>query len=90
VEPLILRELFGGSRRFGDLRRGLPLISRTLLARRLAQLEDVGVIGSAVLPSGRGREYRLTEAGEESALIHGRVDHTNLDPGLLIRPARAG
>jgi DNA-binding HxlR family transcriptional regulator len=94
--PLILRELFCGSRRFGDLRRGLPLISRTLLAQRLVQLEDVGVISSSRLPSGRGREYRLTQAGEEfrttiDALgtwgqrwIHGKVDRKNLDPGLLM------
>lgn len=31
--PLILRELFSGSRRFNEIRSGMPLISRTLLAR---------------------------------------------------------
>ena len=34
--PLILRELIGGSHRFNDIRQGVPLISRTLLAQRLA------------------------------------------------------
>jgi DNA-binding HxlR family transcriptional regulator len=94
--PLILRELFCGSRRFNDLRRGVPLISRTLLALRLRELEDAGVIESAPLPAARGREYRLTPAGQEfwdviNALgawgqrwIHGRVDAENLDPSLLM------
>jgi len=27
--PLILRELFAGSRRFSEIRRGMPLTSRT-------------------------------------------------------------
>jgi DNA-binding HxlR family transcriptional regulator len=96
VDPVDLRELLCGSRRFSDLLRGLPLISRTLLAQRLAQLEDVGVIESTRRPAGRGREYRLTQAGEEfraaiEALgawgqrwIHGRLDRRNLDPGLLM------
>jgi DNA-binding HxlR family transcriptional regulator len=63
--PLILRDLFLGSRRFGELYRGMPLISRTLLAQRLRQLEDAGVIVSTPAPTGRGREYTLTKAGEE-------------------------
>jgi hypothetical protein len=41
--PLILRELFSGSRRFGEIRSGMPLISRTLLSQRLRDLEDAGV-----------------------------------------------
>src|SRR3989442_6290199 len=61
--PLILRELFAGSRRFSEIRRGMPLISRALLAQRLRHLEDAGVIESR--PAGRGREYRLSEAGAE-------------------------
>jgi DNA-binding HxlR family transcriptional regulator len=33
--PLVLRELLAGSRRFSDVQRGVPLMSRTLLAQRL-------------------------------------------------------
>jgi DNA-binding HxlR family transcriptional regulator len=33
--PLILRELLNSSHRFNDLHRGLPRISRALLAQRL-------------------------------------------------------
>ena len=94
--PLILRELFAGSRRFGEIRSGMPLISRTLLAQRLRELEDAGVIVSTLLPAGRGHEYRLTKAGEEFREVVERlgawgqrhVGHQfapdNLDPSLLM------
>lgn len=92
--PLILRELFCGARRFAEIRRGMPLISRSLLAQRLRELEDAGVITSAARV--RGRDYRLTVAGEELRAViermgewgqrwtKGRVAVENLDPGLLL------
>ena len=43
----------------------MPLISRTLLAQRLRELEDAGVVESRPRPAGRGREYSLSKAGEE-------------------------
>jgi DNA-binding HxlR family transcriptional regulator len=94
--PLILRELFAGSHRFGEIRSGMPLISRTLLAQRLRELEDAGVVQTTPLPAGRGHEYRLTKAGEEFREIVERlgawgqrhVGHqfapNNLDPSLLM------
>jgi hypothetical protein len=39
--PLVLRELLTGSVRFDDLRRGLPLMSPSLLSRRLKELEPL-------------------------------------------------
>jgi DNA-binding HxlR family transcriptional regulator len=63
--PLILRELLFGARRFGEIRQGMPMISRTLLSQRLRQLEDAGVVESTPLPRGRGREYRPTRSAEE-------------------------
>lgn len=57
--PVILRELVLGSRRFNDIQRGVPRISRALLVKRLRELAAHGVIVSA------GGEYRLTEAGQE-------------------------
>jgi DNA-binding HxlR family transcriptional regulator len=63
--PLILREVLFGARRFSEIRQGMPLISRTLLSQRLRQLEDAGVIESAPLARGRGREYRPTRSAEE-------------------------
>src|SRR5262249_41249599 len=64
--PLILRELLlAGARRFSEIRRGIPLISRSLLTQRLRELEDAGLIQSQPLARGRGREYRPTRAAEE-------------------------
>lgn len=63
--PLILRELLLGSRRFSELRNGLPRMSRNLLVRRLAQLEEAGLIERHPRANGRGYDYRLTAAGEE-------------------------
>ena len=57
--PVILRELVLGSRRFNDIQRGVPRISRALLVKRLRELAAHGVISSA------DGEYRLTEAGQE-------------------------
>jgi DNA-binding HxlR family transcriptional regulator len=61
--PLILRELLCGARRFSDLQRGVPLMSRALLAQRLKELEFAGIIVTLQVGKG-GHEYRLTEAGE--------------------------
>lgn len=63
--PLIVRELMTGSRRFSEMERGMPLISRTLLSQRLQELERFGLIERRPLPTGRGFEYRPTPACEE-------------------------
>ena len=63
--PIILRELFAGSHRFNEIHRAIPLISRTLLAKRLRELEGTGVVTEAQSATGNGREYHLTEAGLE-------------------------
>jgi DNA-binding HxlR family transcriptional regulator len=61
--PLIVRELLAGIERFNDLERGLPGISRSVLAQRLQALERAGVIEPDVGPGGRAMRYRLTPAG---------------------------
>ena len=94
--PLILRELLGGARRFNEIRQGIPLISRTLLAQRLRELEDASVVDSRPLARGRGREYRPTRAAEELRDVLERLgnwgqrwgstqfDPDNLDLSLLM------
>ena len=62
---LIVRELVLGNTRFNDIARGLPGISRTLLAQRLRHLERKGVIELWPSPTGRGNEYHLTPAGKD-------------------------
>jgi DNA-binding HxlR family transcriptional regulator len=57
--PVILRELVLGSRRFNEIQRGVPRISKALLVKRLRELQVHGIIASA------NGEYRLTQAGQE-------------------------
>jgi DNA-binding HxlR family transcriptional regulator len=93
--PVILRELLAGSDQFNQIHRGIPLISRALLSRRLRDLEAAGVISKEAVPDGHGHRYRLTEAGREfrpaiEALGNWgqrwtiRVQRQNLDPGFLM------
>lgn len=61
---LIIRDMLTGTRHFNDLERGLPGISRALLAKRLRHLQDVGVIEKQFNDSGRKTTaYTLTQAG---------------------------
>jgi DNA-binding HxlR family transcriptional regulator len=60
---LILRELLCGSKRFNDLKRGVPRMSPSLLSKRLKELEQAGIIVSQKRAGG-GLEYNLTQAGE--------------------------
>jgi DNA-binding HxlR family transcriptional regulator len=60
---LVVREVLMGSRRFSDVRRGIPRISRTMLSARLRELVDVGVL--ARTPGRGGPTYELTDAGRE-------------------------
>jgi DNA-binding HxlR family transcriptional regulator len=74
---LIIRELLCGDYRFGELLKGLPLISRSLLSQRLKDLEAAGLIERRELaspghaktsakgaPSSRVA-YGVSEAGRE-------------------------
>ncbi len=61
--PLIVRDLAAGATRFSELRRGVPLMSPTLLSRRLKQLEAEGIVDRRKRTEGRGYTYHLTEAG---------------------------
>ncbi|KAA0024041.1 winged helix-turn-helix transcriptional regulator [Antrihabitans cavernicola] len=62
---LIVRELLGGPARYGRLQAGLPGISTNLLAERLRELEDVGVISRQLDAESNGVAYALTPWGSE-------------------------
>src|SRR5262245_46821865 len=63
---LVLRELFAGSTRFNDLRRGLPRMSPALLSQRLKELENADIVCRARSDSDPNiSEYRLTKSGQE-------------------------
>ena len=66
---LILRELVGGPRRYGDLRDQLPGIATNLLAERLKELQDAGLVDRADLPAPIGRTvYTLSDMGWQRVL----------------------
>ena len=66
---LILRELVGGARRYGDLRDELPGIATNLLAERLKELQDAGLVDRADLPAPIGRTvYTLSDLGWQRVL----------------------
>lgn len=93
---LVLREILLGSRRFNDLRKGVPLMSPTLLSKRLKFLLDTGVIKRRRSPSGKGWEYEPTNAGKElqpvvemlgvwgQRWVRSQLTANELDPGLLM------
>src|SRR5437588_9479242 len=61
---LIVRELIGGPRRYGDLRAELPGIATNLLADRLRELERAGLIERIELPPPVARTvYSLSDEG---------------------------
>jgi DNA-binding HxlR family transcriptional regulator len=61
---LVVRELMLGPKRFTDLRVGLPNVSPNVLAQRLRDLEEVGVVQKRKLPPpALVQVYELTEWG---------------------------
>jgi DNA-binding HxlR family transcriptional regulator len=83
---LIVRELFAGPRRFKDLIEGLPDISTNLLADRLKNLEQQGIINRRVLPPPAGSTvYELTPLGrdlEQAVLELGRWGSRFVPPSM--------
>lgn len=98
--PLVLRELLSGEHRFNDIQRGVPLMSRSLLAKRLRELERAGIVEKRRTGARNAPKYFLTPAGEElRPLIEGmgawgqrwlllEVDEEDLDPSLLMWDVR--
>ncbi len=91
---LVIRELGAGSETFNDLRKGLPLMSPSLLSTRLKSLEKGGILDRKE-KDGSVR-YTLTKAGDELTHIiwqlgtwghrwvRSDLSHDDLDPGLLV------
>jgi len=68
---LVVRELLCGSRRFNDIRRGIPRISRTVLSERLQALIQAGAVARSDGP--HGPQYVLTASGAELAGLVGAL-----------------
>lgn len=63
--PLVIRELLCGSHRFNDIHRGVPKMSRSLLVKRLSELEEKNLVERRIVGDNEHPEYHLTPAGEE-------------------------
>ena len=68
---LVVRELLCGSRRFNEIRRGIPRISRSMLSERLQALVHYGAVERT--EGAQGPEYVLTGAGGELAQLVGAL-----------------
>ena len=73
--PLVIRELTVGSTGFNEIHRGIPRMSRTLLAQRLRTLERRGVVRRQSTSAGRAGGYQLTTAGEALSRIVWDIGH---------------
>ena len=92
--PLIIRELLCDPQSFNNLRKGVPLMSPSLLSSRLKSLEAAGVVRRD--KTDRGVIYSLTGAGEELRPIieqlgvwgqrwaRSDMSREDLDPSLLM------
>jgi DNA-binding HxlR family transcriptional regulator len=92
--PLIIRELITDNQSFNNLRKGVPLMSPSLLSSRLKSLERSGVVERN--KTDEGVIYSLTEAGEEIGPIieqlgvwgqrwaRSDLSKKDLDPSLLM------
>ena len=67
---LILRDLFNGTKRFGELRSSLAGISPKTLSQRLKGLEAQSIVERVIYPEIPPRvEYSLTEKGKSLRTI---------------------
>lgn len=83
---LILCEMWSGSSRFNDIRRGVPTMSPTLLSKRLKQMEASGLIKREVTPGGE-INYRTTPTTNElEPIVHalGQWAHRNIDADVTL------
>jgi DNA-binding HxlR family transcriptional regulator len=63
---VVVRELLLGPKRFTDLRTGMPGASPDVLAQRLRQLQEAGVVRQRKLPAPASSQvYELTDWGAE-------------------------
>lgn len=61
---LILRDLLGGKKRFGELKKSIGTVSQKVLTAQLRDMEADGLLKRTVYPEVPPRvEYELTELG---------------------------
>jgi DNA-binding HxlR family transcriptional regulator len=79
---LIVNELLGGVKRFGELRRSLHPISQKILTERLRALEERGVVKRTIYSEIPPHvEYQLTEHGQRLRTIFATMKAWELTVG---------
>lgn len=62
---LIIRDLFGGTKRFSELKKSLCNVTQKMLTQQLRELENDGIINRKVYPVVPPKvEYSLTNMGK--------------------------
>ena len=89
----ILGELWEGATRFNEIRRGLPGISPTLLARRLKEMQENGLVERVEDPATGTIDYIRTEkAVELDPILQGmaRWAQRHIDAEIALEERDAG
>ncbi len=84
---LILCEMWSGSTRFNEIKRGVPGMSPTLMSRRLKEMEFRGLITREESQGSRLITYRTTEIAKElEPIVHalGQWAHRNIDADVTL------
>ena len=69
-KPLIVRELLGGTRRFGELKQAIGRVSQKVLTTNLREMEEDGLLTRTVYAQVPPKvEYTLTELGYSLKLV---------------------
>ena len=91
---LIVRNLMWGASSFTELAQGVPHMSRSMLIKRLRELERNGIVVATPKANGQGSTYALSAAGHDLAgvvaelagwaerWVEVRPEHT--DPGFAL------
>ena len=87
---LIVTGLLEGEKRFSDLNRNIPDISKRMLTQTLRRLERDGYVSRRVTPTVPARaDYRLTELGESLCAMLEPLAHWALEHRTEVAKARA-
>ena len=89
---LVLCEMWHGSTRFNDIRRGVPAVSPTLLSNRLKQMEKNSLVRRDVNKATGEIHYRTTPLADELEPIVaalGAWAHRNVDSAVCLEEVDA-
>lgn len=84
---LLLCEMWSGSRRFNEIRRGVPGMSPTLMSKRLREMEERGLISRKENRSSGEITYTPTAIADElEPIVHalGEWAHRNVDAEVTL------